>query len=498
MATREEIELALRNADAAGDTEAAKTLAAHLQSMPVATPPTDVKSQFDALPFYMKPVQATGDILRLAANGGSFGLADKYAHLLGGGTPGEERQKTADAATRAGIAGTVAQVGGSMINPLSRLGKGVTGVLGSGALTGGIDAFGHDTNIAEGAGLGALFSMLGLGAGKVVGKVVGKLSPRPIRPSTEDMRGAKDSVYKAADDAGVALKPGATARISRAVATAAQDAYPVLHPKTLATLDKVTQMIDPPVSVLGKPVAGARTLTDIDAARKYIGKNLARNPDPAEASYGHDMISALDNELNNITAADVVAGDPQKGVELLNKARDLNSRFNKMRTLDEITMKAERSAARTPRGDIDKATRGKIDQLLGNRKAVRGFTEDEQAALDNIVRGTRAQNLLSQVGTLSPGGSMGGMGLKLGGPAAVGGILGGPAGALTAAGITGGLGFMAKKAADRGSQKAIDDLYDLVAAGGKRSNMKRQTNALERLAKSDEFARIMTQLGVQQ
>lgn len=138
--------------------------------------PLTAKQEYDQLPWYQQIPQAADDIARAVANGITFGFADKLAGYMGGEGTTAERAKSADARERAGLAYDAAQLAGGMRTALSAGNAGLTllgaggtaGMTGAGGLAartglaglegagyGVLDALGHDTNVTEGALLGA-------------------------------------------------------------------------------------------------------------------------------------------------------------------------------------------------------------------------------------------------------------------------------------------------------------------------------------------------------
>jgi hypothetical protein len=125
----------------------------------------------DDRPWYAKAGEAADDIVRLGVNGATFGYADKLAGYMGGEGVDAERAKSAQASERAGLAGTVAEIGGSVIPAVGAARAGVTaasllpkgaGMLGrtaaagaDGAALGALYASGHDEDIGKGAMIGA-------------------------------------------------------------------------------------------------------------------------------------------------------------------------------------------------------------------------------------------------------------------------------------------------------------------------------------------------------
>lgn len=163
-----------------------RRFSAPAQAAPPVAEPDPAQAEFDALPMWQKPLKAADDLVRLAANGMTFGFADKIAGYMGGDGTEAERAKTEDARTRAGGAGLVAEIGGGIATPagLAKAGltatrlPGVVGRLGGlaadGAAIGVADALGNDQDVMTGAALGA-----GLGA---AGQAVAGLGTKMISP----------------------------------------------------------------------------------------------------------------------------------------------------------------------------------------------------------------------------------------------------------------------------------------------------------------------------
>lgn len=153
---------------------------------PMAPGPSPAQSEFDALPTWQKPFKAADDLVRLAADGMTFGFADKLAGYMSGDGTEAERAKTADAMSRAGSAGLAAELGGGLATPAGLANTGITavrlpgalgrlgGLAADGAAIGVADALGHDQDVTTGAALGA-----GLGA---AGQAVTGLGAKIVSP----------------------------------------------------------------------------------------------------------------------------------------------------------------------------------------------------------------------------------------------------------------------------------------------------------------------------
>lgn len=138
----------------------------------------EVNKEFEAMPWYSKLGTAADDLVRIGADGISFGGLDR---LLGP----EAQKLTDEARIRAGWAGTAADVGGMVASPVSRtvgmagkaaskLAPGLLGRMGIAAAEGGAlgatDAAIRGKDIKEGATTGAAISA----AIPVVGKALAR------------------------------------------------------------------------------------------------------------------------------------------------------------------------------------------------------------------------------------------------------------------------------------------------------------------------------------
>jgi hypothetical protein len=216
MATRQQLETALRNADKAGNTEDARRLAAALKALgtgdntaaqdfasfasKVTTDPTAMAastaeqqrlrdvSEYENLPGWQKPLVAAQDIVGLMGTAPLLGYGEKIAAALQTMSTGgpeyeraliEERRNTAAARNRSGWAGTTGEIAAnikalpSLIG--SKMGWLTGGAVGAaeGAGYGAIQATGEDTDI----GTGALYGGGGGAVGSAVGNLLAKGGP---------------------------------------------------------------------------------------------------------------------------------------------------------------------------------------------------------------------------------------------------------------------------------------------------------------------------------
>lgn len=434
------------------------------------------------------------DLVRQAANGATFGLADRAAAWLSGTSQADEAARTKAAQERTGMAGTAANIAGSLV-PAGVIAKGVgaaaryapsmygvgtvaanpfTQAATSGAIYGGTDAAIQGQNIGQGAALGAGAGLIGQGAASALtgaaSRVAGAFNRRPQIPTQPELREAANRAYAASEQAGVVVRPDAVTRLRQNVEKSlAEFGYaPEIQPGVAGVLNGLAR-------AEGQNV----TLKGLDTLRKTAG-HLRGSSDASTRAVGNRLVNEIDDFLRNLGPADVLTGNSSAGVGALQEARRLWQRSAKADTLADALGKAELRAASTGSGgNIDNATRQNVRRVL---EKGRGWTPDEQAALREIVTGTPSQNALRQAGKLAPGGNGLMTALNLGA------VVANPWMALASAG-----GAASKYAADRMTGAAVKRAEDLILSGGNSAALQVPPNAFQRFvgAQRDPLGRAL-------
>lgn len=488
MATRAELEKALRAADAAGAADDARRLSAALANYTEnnnAPPPPNGAEVYSQMPLWQKALTPVADAGRLIGKGATLGGYDKLAGivapLIGGSDVEGQRKLTQDARDRGGVGGNVLELGSSILpalltdgaTTLPALGNSFKGLLAKagvagaeGAGYGGIQASNEDQNVVEGMKSGAAF---GVGGHAVAGSLsaafnkIGDLfSGTPKRLSVDELKAQKDAAYQNVTDMGVNYTPGTIRGMLAGMDTAAQP-YPGRHDQVIAAKNQVRHNVD----IGTRPVS----LPEVDLNRQIIGRDLNSLPDRAQQDMGIDITDAIDAHLDQVGPLGVTArsGDPVAGLDEMNRARGLNQRMRKLENIEAVTDKSQLQADKSLHQGFDSTMRNNVAGILTNPKKARGYTPDENAQMREVVSGTTRQNIERQLGRMAPGGglSFGGAGTA----ASLAGLLSGgnPVMAGAAATIPPAIGWVAKKLSERGTKNSAQKLLDLVASGGNKA-----------------------------
>jgi hypothetical protein len=442
-------------------------------------------------PWYSKLGQAADDIVRIGANAATFGMADRLAGFMEGTGKEAERAKTQAARDRAGSAGLAAEIGGTLA-PAGILAKGVGAItpamglagrtasnVAQGAALGAADAAGNDRDIAKGAAFGAAAGGLGGLAGEAisagVGKVAGAFNKAPKVPTLPELEAAKNAAYARAEQAGVVYAPGAIDRLRQNVAKDFSERafLPANEPGAAAVLGELEKLAGQNVTMQG-----------LDAIRKMAG-NAYIPGNKSNNALTSAIVRNIDDIMQKPAKGDILMGDPA-GAAALKEAQELASRVFKASDVEQAVARGELRAASTGSGgNSDNAVRQNVRRLL---EKSRGLKPDEREAMEQVVRGTKAQNLARSLGKLSPSGN--GLALLMHG---TGGVMSGGATLPLAV-----VGAGAKAIADRATPSNVEQLSRVLRAGGDASATRAAPNAVQRLAESkrDALVRLLMSGGL--
>lgn len=524
MATIEQLATALRNADAAGDTEAATKLAVALKQARTATGGPDFG---EAAPEIDRPgLQAALDNRVTDYNAGKTGLpkagfGDRFndavtlglskdaaalAHAVGGkirsafGGPqtdfwkdyGEGRdvqrarlsqygRNNPKSAMTADVLGTVGNIAATaparaLATPMTTgqmVRQGAAGGGAFGALAGSDTEQNDLTSRATGATAGAITGTL-MGAGApLLGRAIGRGLSRPATdrailrgaPTARAVHDASQALYRAAGNEGIVVHPNTFQSMVQTIALAGQraGADPQVTPLAWGALQRLQRE-----AASGQPI----TLETLDTLRKVVGASLPEGSAASSAMFGR-----LTDLMDNLRPGDVIARNPARATQILRDARGLWSRYAKTRTIEAAMHNAENAASGQANG-----LRNEFRKLLrinpDTGRPLHNWSREERAAIERVVNGTTTSNMLRFFGTFGIPIDQGRNWLGALGGGASGAAMFGPVGAvaLPAAGTA------AKYAERAATTRAANIASALAARGGVPANAPRLADPAARLA----------------
>lgn len=342
------------------------------------------------------------------------------------------------------LPGRIGEFAGNVVGtlPVSALPGGVIaqGAVGGALLSNAKDAKGLAIDTAAGAAGGKL----GDEAFKVVGKLAGGLTSKlPKIMSPEQLETAYKAAYAKVDASGF--------RFSKTNAKSlASDMEQVVKDKGGADLYPDAWRVAQRVKSLANQKGGL-PITQLEDLRGQIYEYLVK-PGGKEANLGGAMRSKIDDLI----------GKASNENALLRDARDLYTRFSKTRNVSSRLDSADLQAGRAYTGkNVNNAIRQKLSPLVDplSKQRLKNATPDEAKILKRAVVGSPGQNLVRLAGSLLDPRGLIGMGLQATGAANTAGM--------SLASVP--LGMLATATGNRMSQKNVQELLRLIAAGGSKS-----------------------------
>lgn len=211
------------------------------------------------------------------------------------------------------------------------------------------------------------------------------------------------------------------------------------------------------------PPSATVTGNNIKSIRQLLG-NAAGEPGK-EGLAAKRALNALDDHIPNIEAKNVIAGDPAAAGAALDEANANYSAAKHAETIDNKTIRAELRAAASNSGhNVANTVRQRMADILNPERPdlQRGFTPDETAVMEQIVRGTKTQNAMRWAGNyLGGGGGLGALHTSAAG-AAAGAAIAGPAGAVVGAVAPPVVGHILKALGNRGTLADAEKLSEMI------------------------------------
>lgn len=259
-------------------------------------------------------------------------------------------------------------------------------------------------------------------------------------PSTSVLRAQAQKLFEKADNA-PALDRSALTSAAEGISQRAERAGldEALTPQADRAVSRVLDAATDPAPQI--------PFRDLDILRRQASVPAGNRGNRIESAIGSRLVDDLDDVVE--------AASPQLGQDVA-QARDLWGRLRRTELLEDAA-----STAQNQSSGVENGLRIEYRKILNNPRKRRGFSKEEIAAMERVVRGSTANNVLKRAGKLGVGvGQQSNSLLALTGTA--GGVaLAGPAGLAVPI-----LGTAAQKLAERGTRKSAERARNLTAAGG--------------------------------
>ena len=482
MATLEQLQQALINADAAGDTEAATVFAREIVNMKGAQGAAQSAPQTSAPQAEAAPTSYWNQI-GSGINEGFAGIAgfpvDTANAAMGLGLAGanaafgtdlrasdtpflgskwiKDRLDIAPPSQDTGqqMARKVAQSVGASSIPVGYAAK-TLGGLASGlatALGGGVSGAVAEQAFPDSPMMQAAAEMLGSAAtGSSIATVANSLArQRAIAavPSVAELRSQATDLYRQAEQRGIVADPGRTYGLAAKIGDIARNEELITptgristaYPRAAEAMNLLSDYAGYPMNptqmqVIRDTLADARNSTQ--GKERRIAEMMLREFDAFTAPLAPELTMA--RELSHRAF---------KGADLERMADLADARAG------NFTASGKENAVRTEYRQLDRAiTKGQE----------RGWSKDEVDAIQKVSRGTSAQNAARNVGRMAPTGPVS-FATTAGVPFLIGNAIGGPSVGAALAGAASGIGYGGRAIAS-GMQKRNVEIAEALARSG--------------------------------
>lgn len=202
-------------------------------------------------------------------------------------------------------------------------------------------------------------------------------------PTIDALKSKAREVYKQIDDLGAVVDSSRFNGLVRDLnKSMRQEGFNKrIHPKISAALDEFKLNIDK-----NQPVS------NIDTLRK-VARSAAASTEPDESRLGSKMIEQIDDFMDNIDSSALVGGKSDDVGVMYRDARKLWQRARKAEDIEMAVEKAKNQAS-----GFENGLRVQFRAILNNKKKLRGFSPDELAAMQKVVRGGGLENAAKAIG----------------------------------------------------------------------------------------------------
>lgn len=459
MATYDEVIEALRNADAAGDVEAATRLAeiavqlAPQQPREIAlsdVPGLTARSAIQgvaALPnLLLDPLTAlvnrtTGADIPIPSQALSRTLTraglPEYPETTLGRIQSGAAEALAGGGAQIGVAREIAE---RAISPVTQLVSRQFAAQPAAQLTAAPPAAAASQATFEATGSPVAALVAGGGTGALAGA-----RRQPQTKFAEELKKEASQAYKLAEKAGLTVDQGYVKNIADKVSKAAFDeGYdPGLHPQISAVLKRLSDEGTTP-----------KTLQELERLRRIVRAPGGQFDNPDQQRIAASMVDEFDDLIESIGTTNVnVTGSKDVALSALTRARETYKKSRKVSIIEDMVENATTRAAQQTQSGLDNTLRNQFASLATNKKRMSNFTKAEQDEITRIARGGgNAQQMLRFVGRFAVRGPV--SGIFAGGATAFDPLIGVPV-TLTAEG--------AKRGAEALRQRDVSRLIEQIA-----------------------------------
>lgn len=209
-------------------------------------------------------------------------------------------------------------------------------------------------------------------------------------PAVEDLATQSAALFKQAKDSNVEINPQYFGNMMKSVGKDLRsEGYdPRLMPSVAVALEEMQNAKIP------------KDFQELSTLRTFI-QNAQASVNPKEKRVASILKSEFDDYVANIPESSVIGGDKQ-GLDAWKKARDAYSKMSKSEIFTDMLEIADLEKTQFSASGAENSLSKQLRQLAKNEKKMRLFTKEEQAAIKQVAKGTKTQEILRLYGKFAP------------------------------------------------------------------------------------------------
>lgn len=419
----EDVMAALRNADAAGDTEAATRLAQIASSLSATTqePTTEAPSALESLKRgaglagravvtglssvpntvldFMSGAYNLGSMLTGSESRLPTMTQTQQQAMTNLGVP--QPETTAEKALSGGLAAVSGGLGANL--PLQGVKAAAPLMTATPAAFAATTAGGATAPVAfeaikgvTGSDLAASIGSLGLSvvASGLAGKAAGTGAPKQPVVTMDEVKQRAQRAYTEVENSGIAVKPQSAQKMVNNIEADLMkaDYLPELQPEVATVLNKFRQVIG----------TTKTSFKDLDNLRSLAGR-LTQSSDANTRRLGSNLVASFDRNIADLGPADFPKGtiDSAQTLATLQAARKDWRNLSRASVLENALDVAAVKSAKPTASEAELIRDGFINLAKDKRKMAQ-FSKDEQAAILKVTKGIPLDAVLSQIARVNP------------------------------------------------------------------------------------------------
>lgn len=234
---------------------------------------------------------------------------------------------------------------------------------------------------------------LAAGAG---GSLAGGKTPRPV-VTGQDIRAGAQQFYRKMDQAGVRFSENASDTLADDLENTLRSLPPSISSRSRNQVLRVIR------DLRNRP-QNELSFEQLDVLRSDLGKAAYNQTtgqiDDTAALLAAKVQDELDDFIDNVTPAQITAGNVKTATDAVKEARMQWRNARKGEILEQVLTDVELKSGKRPAID---ALKDRLEPIVANTRLMSKFTPDEQEVLKSLQRGTPTEKALMVLGKFAPG-----------------------------------------------------------------------------------------------